>query len=165
MRRFLAVPVIVTGLVAGLWAQSGKATRPDLNGVWRLSAAESDFGQVPPPTRQSEEITQAGEEMAIAVSIERPETKQSYTLRFRVGSGETPMESQFPLKAPFRVLSVKGDWVGSVLVMTERVEFQGTAGKLEARYQLVAGGKKLKKTTHVEMPGGTLDTMTMYDRE
>ncbi|HTH53780.1 MAG TPA: hypothetical protein VL495_07510 [Edaphobacter sp.] len=151
--------------MTSLWGQGAKAGRPDLNGVWQLNVAESDFGQVPPPTKQSEEITQAGEEMAIAISIERPETKQNYTLRFRVGSGETPMESLFPLKAPFRVLSVKGDWVGAALVMTEKVEFQGATGTLEARYQLIAGGKKLKKTTHVVMQEGTLDTTTVYDRE
>jgi len=54
---------------------------------------------------------------------------------------------------------------GAVLVLTERVEFQGTAGTLEARYQLAAGGRKLKKATHVAMPDGTLDTTTVYDRE
>jgi len=161
MKRFLAGVLMM--LCVSVAAQT--ARRPDLNGVWRLNAAESDFGQVPPPVKQSEEVTQAGEEMAIAVSIERPETKQSYTLRFRVSGGETPMERLFPVGAPFRILSVKGEWKGAVLVVTERVQFQGTDGKLEARYQLTAGGKKLKKTTHVEMPDGTLDTTTVYDKE
>lgn len=169
MKRLVGVLAIcvlmVTGLGFDLGAQTARSSRPDLNGVWRLNAAESDFGQVPPPSKQSEEITQAGEEIAIAVSIERPETKQAYTLRFRVDSGETPMGRLFAPDAPFRILSVKGEWKGPVLVMTERVQFQGTDGTLEARYQLTAGGKKLKKTTHVEMPGGVLDTTTVYDKE
>jgi hypothetical protein len=75
------------------------------------------------------------------------------------------MERLFPPGTPFRILSVRGEWKGAVLVLTERVEFQGTAGTLEARYQLAAGGKKLKKTTHVAMPDGSLDTTTVYDRD
>jgi hypothetical protein len=166
MRQLFAGVTIMVALAVGAPAQGGKAApRPDLNGVWRLNAAESDFGQVPPPVKQSEEITQAGEEMAIAVSIERPEMKQSYTLRLQVGGGETGMERLFPAGAPFRILSVRGEWKGAALVVIERVEFQGTAGTLEARYQLTARGKKLKKTTHVTMPDGTLDTTTVYDRE
>lgn len=163
MTKFLGIPVILVLVVTSLWAQNTR--RPDLNGVWRLNAAESDFGQVPPPEKQSEEITQAGEEMAIAVSIERPETKQNYTLRFQVGGGETPMERLFPADAPFRILSVKGVWRGAVLIVSERVQFQGSDGTLEAKYQLTAGGKKLKKTTHVSMTQGTLDTTTVYDKD
>jgi hypothetical protein len=156
--------VVVCGLLAtGLAAQTH--AHPDLNGVWRLNAAESDFGQVPPPTQQSEEITQAGEEVAISISIVRPETKQSYTMRFQVGGGETLMGGLFAANAPFRIVSVKGEWKGTVLLVTEKVQFQGADGRLEARYQLASEGKKLKKTTHVEMPGGSLDTTTVYDRE
>jgi hypothetical protein len=165
MKKFLGSSIVLLSLAAGVSAQGSGAKRPDLNGVWMLNAAESDFGQVPPPKKQSEEITQAGDEMAIAVSIERPETKQRYTLRFQTGGGETGMERLFPPGTPFRILSVKGEWKGAVLVLTERVEFQGTAGTLEARYQLAGGGKKLKKTTHVAMPDGALDTTTVYDRE
>lgn len=165
MRRLFAGMMMAITLTAVSMAQGGRTARPDLNGVWRLNVVESDFGQVPPPQKQSEEITQAGEEMAIAVSIERPEIKQSYTLRFQTGGGETGMERLFPAGSPFRILSVKGEWKGAVLVLTERVEFQGTAGTLEARYQLAAGGRKLKKATHVAMPDGTLDTTTVYDRE
>ena len=68
----LSMAVLACGLPEGAVAQGA---RPDLNGVWRLNVAESDFGQVAPPVKQSEEVTQAGEEMAIAVSIERPEAE------------------------------------------------------------------------------------------
>lgn len=165
MKKFLGRPFLCLLVVSSLWAQNARVARPDLNGVWLLNAAESDFGQVPPPTKQSEEVTQAGEEVAITISIERPEVKQKYTLRFRVGSGETPMERLFAPDAPFRILSVRGEWNGPVLVVTERVQFQGTEGTLEAKYQLAAAGRKLRKTTHVEMPGGALDTTTIYDKE
>ena len=166
MRRFpIFFMVVAIFAVGSIGAQQRAVARPDLNGVWKVNVAESDFGSVPPPEKQSETVTQAGEEMAIAVSIERAESKQSYTLRFRVGSGETPMEILFPADAPFRILSVKGEWKGSVLVVTERVRFQGADGTVEAKYQLSSGGKKLKKTTHVAMPAGEFDTMTVYDRE
>ena len=156
---FLLIPVAL-----GAPAQRPPA-RPDLNGVWKVNIPESDFGQVPPPARQAETITQAGEEMAIEVQSERPEVRQNYTLRFRVGAGETPMGILFPANAPFRILSVKGEWRGAVLVVIERVTFQASEGTVQARYQLTNGGRKLKKTTHVTMPAGEFDTTTVYDRE
>lgn len=165
MRRFPVFFTVGAIVAVGSAGAQQRVPRPDLNGVWKVNVTESDFGQVPPPEKQSETVTQAGEEVAIAVSIERAESKQNYTLRFRVGSGETPMEILFPADAPFRILSVKGEWKGSVLVVTERVRFQGADGTVEAKYQLSSGGKKLKKRTHVAMPTGEFDTMTVYDRE
>ncbi len=165
MRQFRRLAVFLMVMMAVGAAAQHTAARPNLNGVWKINIAESDFGQVPPPAKQTETITQAGEEMAIAVQIERPESKQSYTLRFRVGAGETPMGILFPADAPFRILSVKGEWKGAVLVVIERVTFQASEGTVEARYQLAAGGKKLRKTTHVAMPAGEFDTSTVYDRE
>lgn len=165
MSRFRGFAVFLMVMMAVGAPAQRTATRPDLNGVWKINIAESDFGQVPPPAKQTETITQAGEEVAIAVQIERPEVKQSYTLRFRVGAGETPMGILFPADAPFRILSVKGDWKGAVLVVVERVTFQASEGTVEARYQLTTGGRKLKKTTHVAMPAGEFDTTTVYDRD
>jgi hypothetical protein len=75
------------------------------------------------------------------------------------------MERLFPADAPFRILSVKGEWKGAVLVVAERVQFQGAEGTLEAKYHLTSAGKKLKKTTHVAMPAGEFETTTVYDRE
>ena len=165
MNRFLgSLFFLLTLLAAGATAQRLPA-RPDLNGVWNLNVTESDFGQVPPPLKQSETVAQAGEEIAIAILIEREGSRQSYTLRFRTGGGETPMERLFPAYAQFRILSVKGEWKGAVLVVTERVQFQGAEGTLEAKYQLTSAGKKLKKTTHVAMPAGEFETTTVYDRE
>ena len=60
---------------------------------------------------------------------------------------------------------MKGEWKGPVLVVTSGCSSRERMGTLEAKYQLAAGGKKLKKTTHVAMSGGLLDTTTVYDRE
>jgi hypothetical protein len=140
--------------------------RPNLNGTWDLDVAKSDFGQVPPPKHQSEDIIQAGQEFAISVTLEREEMKQSYTLRFRVGGEESPLSAgAFPADAPFRILRVKGEWQGQTLVVTEKVSFQGSDGTVTARYTLSAGGKVLTKLTHVSMSAGEFDTRTVYDRE
>jgi hypothetical protein len=164
MNRFRIFGTFLIFTALGAVAQR-TAARPDLNGVWKVNIAESDFGQAPPPEKQTETMTQAGDEMAIAVQIERPEVKQNYTLRFRVGGGETPMSFLFPADAPFRILSVRGEWKGAVLVVVEHVTFQASEGTVEARYQLTTGGRKLRKTTHVTMPAGEFDTTTVYDRE
>lgn len=52
-----------------------------------------------------------------------------------------------------------------MLVVTQRVSFQGAEGTLTANYSLSADGKVLQKTTHVAMDAGTFDTKTVYDKQ
>ncbi len=159
----LLVSVVGLGLAQ---SKARAASKPDLNGTWKLNAVESDFGDAPPPIRQSEVVTQAGDEFAIAITLEREQGKQNYTLRFQVGGAEMPLaKGSFADNAPFRVLSVKGEWQGAVLVMTERVSFQGEEGMLKASYSLSPDGKVLRKSTHVSMSAGEFDTKTVYDRQ
>ena len=88
--------------------------KPNLTGEWKLNvAAKSDFGDVPPPTRQSEVVTQAGDEFAIAITMEREEMKQSYGCDSRRSGAEMPLaKGSFSEEAPFRILGVKGEWHG-----------------------------------------------------
>ncbi len=168
MRTTAWLAVLLVGMMTMGLAQ-GKphaASKPDLNGTWKLNAAQSDFGGAPPPIRQSEVVTEAGDEFAIAITLEREQAKQNYTLRFQVGGSEMPLaKGSFADDAPFRVLSVKGEWQGPMLVVTEKISFQGEEGTLKASYSLSADGKVLQKATHVSMSAGEFDTKTVYDKE
>ena len=168
MRKKAWLAAFLLGVFTMGWAQGGAraASKPDLNGTWKLNAAQSDFGDAPPPIRQSEVVKQAGDEFAIEIMLEREQGKQHYTLRFQVGGAEMPLaKGSFADDAPFRVLSVKGEWQGPVLVVTEKVSFQGEEGTLKASYSLSADGKVLRKATHVSMSAGEFDTKTVYDKE
>jgi hypothetical protein len=158
--------VVLLALAGVGFAQRKAGVKPNLTGEWKVNVAASDFGDVPPPARQSEVVTQAGDEFAIAITIEREEMKQSYTLRFQAGGAEMPLaKGSFPEDAPFQILGVKGVWQGAVLVVTERVSFQGAEGTVTASYSLSADGKVLRKTTHVAMDAGGFDTKTVYDKQ
>jgi hypothetical protein len=74
-------------------------------------------------------------------------------------------KGSFSEEAPFRILGVKGEWHGAVLVVTERVSFQGAEGTVTANYALSGDGKVLRKTTHVVMDAGAFDTKTVYDKQ
>jgi hypothetical protein len=167
MKALVPAIVLLVGTALAAVGQGGSrpATRPNLNGIWNLNVAQSDFGQVPPPLKQSESILQAGEEFAISITLEREEMRQNYTLRFRAGSNPSPIAAgSFPDDAAFRVLSVKGEWQGPALVVTEKVNFQGSEGTITARYTLSANGRSLTKQTHVAMSAGEFDTRTVYDK-
>ena len=168
MRKTAWLVALLVGVVTMALAQGGAraASKPDLNGTWKLNVSQSDFGGVPPPIRQSEVVKQAGDEFAIEITLEREQGKQKYTLRFQVGGAEMPLaKGSFAEDAPFRVLSVKGEWQGTVLVVTEKVSFQGEEGTLKASYLLSADGKVLRKATHVSMSAGEFDTRAVYDKE
>lgn len=166
MRRMAWLAVALVSLVGMGWSQKKAGAKPNLTGEWKLNVAASDFGDVPPPTRQTEVVTQAGDELAIAITMEREEMKQNYTLRFQAGGAEMPLaKGSFPEDAPFRILSVKGEWQGTVLVVSARVSFEGSEGTLTSSYALSADGKVLRKTSHVVMEAGTFDTKTVYDKQ
>ena len=164
--RLSALLLAVAGLSVAGQSRSESAGRPNLTGIWNLNVSKSDFGQVPPPLKQTESILQAGEELAISITLDREEMKQSYTLRFRAGGDAMPLAAgSFPDDAPFRIVSVKGEWQGPTLVVTEKVSFEGSDGTLTARYTLSGGGKILTKQTHVSMSAGEFDTRTVYDKQ
>jgi hypothetical protein len=166
MRKMVWLAVVLVGLAGVGLAQAKAGAKPNLTGEWKLNVAASDFGDVPPPMRQTEVVRQAGDEFAIAITMEREEMKQSYTLRFQAGGAEMPLaKGSFPEEAPFRILGVKGEWHGPVLVVTERVSFQGAEGTVTANYSLSADGKVLRKATHVAMDAGAFDTKTVYDKQ
>lgn len=166
MRRMVWLAVALVSLAGMGWSQKKAGAKPNLTGEWKLNVAASDFGDVPPPTRQTEVVTQAGDELAIAITMEREEMKQNYTLRFQAGGAEMPLaKGSFPEDAPFRILSVKGEWQGAVLVVSARVSFEGSEGTLTSSYALSADGKVLRKTSHVVMEAGTFDTKTVYDKQ
>ncbi len=168
MKKLICGAVLLFGTIVAAFGQSGSraASHPNLNGVWILNVGQSDFGQVPPPQKQYESILQAGEELAISITLERDEMKQNYTLRFRAGSDPSPLAAgSFPEDAPFRILKVKGEWRGQTLVVTEAVSFQGSEGTVTARYTLSANGRTLTKNTHVAMSAGEFDTRTVYDKQ
>ena len=169
MRKISCLALLLVGMAMTGFAQGGRvraASKPDMNGTWKVNAAQSDFGEAPPPIRQSEVVKQAGDEFAIEITLEREQGKQHYTLRFQVGGGEMPLaKGSFADDAPFRVLSVKGEWQGPVLVVTEKVSFQGEEGTLKASYSLSGDRKVLRKATHVSMSAGEFDTKTVYDKE
>ena len=169
MRKISCLALLLVGMAMTGFAQGGRvraASKPDMNGTWKVNVAQSDFGEAPPPIRQNEVVKQAGDEFAIEITLEREQGKQHYTLRFQVGGGEMPLaKGSFADDAPFRVLSVKGEWQGPVLVVTEKVSFQGEEGTLKASYSLSGDRKVLRKATHVSMSAGEFDTKTVYDKE
>ena len=71
----------------------------------------------------------------------------------------------FPDDAQFRIVSVKGEWQGQTLVVTEKVSYQGADGVVTARYTRSGDGKMLTKQTHVSMSVGEFDTRTVYDKQ
>jgi hypothetical protein len=165
MRTFTSAALLISSLAVAQ-TRSTSPAHPNLSGTWNLNSAASDFGQAPPPLRQTEEITQAGEEFANTINLERTEMKQHYTLRFRIGDPPISLAAgSFPDDAPFRIVTVHGEWQGRTLVLTEKISYLGSDGTLTARYTLAANGKSLDKESHVSMSAGEFDTKTVYDKQ
>lgn len=143
-----------------------QAAHPDFSGTWTLNLAKSDFDQIPPPASEVLTFTQTGSNFTVAVASDSDRGKENYTLAFPSNGTETPIPSNvFPATAELRILSSKGEWQGSSLILTEKITYQGNPGTLKSTYTLSADGKTLTRAMHITVDQGEFDTTSVFDRQ
>lgn len=142
------------------------ATTPNLTGAWKLNVDKSDFGQVPPPSSQTDVFTQSGNDLKIATTSDGERGKEIYALPMTIGGDDTPTpKDTFPDAAQFKILSSKATWQGATLIVDQRMNYQGSAGIIHSTFTLSADGKMLTRTTHYSLDLGEFDTKTVYDKQ
>lgn len=167
MHKFLAMLVFAALAVPLSQAQAAPATgTPNLSGTWNINAAKSDFGQAPAPTKQTEVITQNGDNIQFQIDTESSFGARKYTIDVKTDGTETPFPaSALPADSPFKILSTSAKWQGSSLVVTQKTNFQDQAGTLTSTYTLSPDGKELTKDTKIEASMGEFETKAVYDKQ
>jgi hypothetical protein len=167
MHKILAILAFAALAVPMSQAQTAAATStPDLSGSWKINIAKSDFGQAPPPTTQTEVITQSGNTITFAIARESQFGKQNYTFSVKADGTETPFPSDaLPADSPFKILSSSAAWQGPSLVVTQKTSFQDNPGSTKATYTLSPDGKQLTKDTQITFSQGEFETKAVYDKQ
>ena len=161
----LAALLILTGATATLQAQTAPAAKPDFSGSWKLNVGKSDYGQVPPPTSETNLVTQTEDNFKVAVTQSGQVGDQNYTLAFKAGGAETTMAADaFAANSEFRILSSKAEWAGTVLVVEQKAMYQGGPLAISARWSLSDDGKVITKITSFSLSQGDFSTTTVYEK-
>ncbi len=142
------------------------AATPNLSGTWKLNLEKSDFGQIPPPTSETNVFTQSGNDLKIAVSSDGDRGKEVYTIPITIGGDEisTPKDT-FPEAAEFKILASKGEWQTTTLLVNQKISYQGSAGTVRSIYTLSPDGKLLTKETHISLDLGEFDYKAVFDKQ
>ena len=167
MHKLLALLVFGALAVPLSQAQAAPAAgTPNLAGTWNIDIAKSDFGQAPAPTKQSEVITQNGNDFTFQITQVSDYGTPNYTFSVKADGTETPFPANaMPADAPFKILSTSAKWDGPALVLTQKTSFQDSPGTLTATYTLSPDGKVLTKDSKIAASMGEFDMKAVYDKQ
>jgi hypothetical protein len=166
-KRILSAVMVLAGAMGCMAQGSSPQAKPSFAGTWTMNMEKSDLGQMPKPKSQAETITQTADGIMVAIAADRGEMgKQNYTFSAKFDGSETPVPSGvFPAESPFKILSTKAEWQGSVLVITQKTSIQDATGTLKTTYTLSEDGKVLTSTMHITFGDvAEFDTKTVYDK-
>ncbi len=151
------VSLTLLTLAVGLVQAQAKS---DFSGTWKLNAAKSDFGPMPPPDSVTEKITHQDPSIkANVASTGGMQGDMSYDVSYTTDGKECVNkvgENEFK-----STLS----WDGDVLVVDTKGSFSGTDFTSKDRWTLSSDGKVLTVTRHVSSAMGDADMKEVFEKQ
>ena len=144
-------------LVAALAGTAAAAEKPNFSGEWKMNAAKTNFGPLPPPTSIVRKVTHAEPALSIVEEQQGDLGTQNTTRKYTTDGKDTSFESNGA--------EVKGSavWDGNVIVVTSSVDAVGL--KFIDRMTLSDDGRTLTSVVHIASPQGELDITIEFDKQ
>lgn len=144
-------------LVAALAGTAAAAEKPNFSGDWKMNAAKTNFGPLPPPTSIVRKVTHAEPSLVIVEEQQGDLGTQNTTRKYTTDGKDTSFEANGA--------EVKGSavWDGNVIVVTSSVDAVGL--KFIDRMTLSEDGRTLTSVVHVASPQGELDITIVFDKQ
>jgi hypothetical protein len=155
MKLFALFALAVVSTLANA-APPGQPAPPNFSGQWKMSAAKSDFGQLPPPTSFVRKIVQAGSSISI-VEEQSAGGANSTTTRKLTTDGKAA-----PLELNGMAAACSAAWAGTDLVATTAMDSAGL--RFTDKMSLSADRKTLTSKVHIATPQGEVDVTVVFDR-
>lgn len=152
-RRYVVTAIFV--LMAGLLSAADK---PNFSGQWKLNVDKSNFGPMPAPSSQTLKIEHTDPDVVTTTDQEGDQGKMSYTIKYKTDGSETANEVRGA-----QAKSV-GKWEGEAIVVTTKLDFQGTEITLSNTMKLAPGGKNMNAVTKIQTPQGEFEQALVFDK-
>ncbi|MGA2881149.1 MAG: hypothetical protein ABSG13_19545 [Bryobacteraceae bacterium] len=153
----LSKAVLIIVAVAGT---ALAADKPDFSGDWKLNAAKSNFGVIPPPATYTRKVIHAEP----SITIENTQTgtalgDQHDTRTYTTDGKEVAYEANGA--------SVKAaiTWDGDALLINSTASVQGMDMLIKDKVSLGDGGKTMTDAVHIASPQGELDLALVFDKQ
>jgi hypothetical protein len=143
--------ILLIGSAVALFALPGLAQSSKLAGTWKLDTSKSDFGQMPPPTSETDTITINGSDFTQKVSSETSRGASSYTRACAINGQEEKLAADNPRAhiGPVVIASIKCEAKGDGVVVTEGFDMRGTASTDQMTFTPSDDGKELSIDQHI----------------
>ena len=145
---------------AGLATMAFAADKPNFSGDWKLNAAKSSFGPIPPPTSYTRKITHADP----AITIEDTQTGSAAGDQHETRKYTTD-GSELAYQANGADVKSKMIWDGDALQIDSKASIQGMDIIIKDKVTLGDAGKTLTDTVHVASPQGEIDLVMVFEKQ
>ncbi len=139
-------------------AASVASGKPNYSGTWKLNVGKSDFGPVPGPDTRTQTIEHKEPTLKVANAEEGPMGKQNWEISL-VSDG-----TEVAAKMGDREVKNAVTWEAGNIVVTTKLQYEGSDVVIKATYLLSGDGKVLTVNAHITSPMGEFDQKLIYDK-
>ncbi|HKV04802.1 MAG TPA: hypothetical protein VJO53_06820 [Candidatus Acidoferrales bacterium] len=154
-RKFLVISFALAALALPSLAQT-----PNLTGVWKLNIPKSDFGQIPPPTSETQTMVDAEPSLKITTDQKGGMGGDTTTVMNLTTDGK-----EVTWNASGNEVKSTAQWQGNALVVNSKLSVQGSDVTVKATYTLGEDGKTLNISAQYMTGMGNFDLKAVYDKQ
>lgn len=133
--------------------------KPNFSGDWKANMDKSDFGPMPPPSSLTAKIAHADPDLKVTTVQKGDQGERTIDSKYNTEGKET--ENQL---GPMAAKSTAA-WEGDALVITTKLDMNGTEIKLTEKWNLSEDGKTLKRNGHITTPQGEFDIVYVFEKQ
>lgn len=136
------------------------ADKPNFSGKWVLDTEKSDFGQMPAPSSQTQEVDHKDPKLKIKTTTKGPQgdrtAEASYTTDGEENTNPGPQGTE---------IKSKTKWDGSKLLSTRKLSIQGNDIEISDVQVLAEDGKSFTVERTMKSPMGEMTQKLIFKKE
>lgn len=148
---------LIAVLLSFVVLAAGQPAKPDFSGDWKMNAAKSNFGPLPPPSVMNRSISHKEPALTIVEEQQSAMGDQKTTRKYVTDGSESTFEVQ-GMSVPSTA-----SWQELALVFVSRIDAAGLT--ITDRMTLAADGKSLTSAVHIASPQGDADITVVFDKQ
>ena len=131
--------------------------KPNFSGEWKMNAAKSNFGVVPPPDSITRSITHAEPALTIVEKQSSARGDQNTTRTYTTDGSPTTFE------VGGATVKTSAKWAGTTLEVTSYVELMGAT--FDDKITLSADGRTMTSALKISTPQGDVDITVVFEKQ
>ncbi|MGA2215079.1 MAG: hypothetical protein ABSH31_17530 [Bryobacteraceae bacterium] len=156
MKSLLKIVLFIAALASVALA----ADKPDFSGEWKLDAAKSNFGPIPPPATYTRKVTQADPSITFEDTQTGTAMGDQHDTRAYTTDGK-----EISYQANGADVKAAMTWDGDALQINAKASVQGMDLTITDKVTLGDDGKTMTDTIHIETAQGGIDMILVFDKQ